>query len=683
MLRRGARFFPRLGRRDVLLARAEIGRARTLLYRRQLGGLSGARMAPIFDAPVLLDSARKRLEHDVPRGVPERDAALFEALVLLALARHLMGAPEEAKPLIAEARRLNAEHAHEDAVLAFVSAHLETEPVLRLQLLRAAVELNPKYQVAQFALALELEMLWRQHGALEPMVAQQVLDEYRELIGLNPSIVAAWANLGYVHWLLGTDDHLSRAQEALERALEYKEIKRAKFVSELDLCLARVAAEKGRYVDAYRHFDDAVAAMLAREPHDVDTGVPSYWHEYISEEILERFKAYRDTIVSTFEQARRPTGKRHDVFHSSQDLPTEHVRRALIAYVANDYADALVAYGLRFGADDAIDKAIAEYERAAHENERFILPRYSLARLYSRRGDTEAVRARLREIEKLDPHWPEALLFAGEFDAACGNIEASRRATQRLLRRRWSGDGKIGLLMRSRGKLPFAAPVDGGGEAAGLAQYLLDMRDSRPTLSPAQVEAMVTWARLFSLENTVAASVAAAGICNHVEQWYYPNYTKVQLVARTATAQVLSYDAQSNGRLPRSSRLLRDKVAERLVERGNRIAEAYAEDGDDTQAQLVRELASGVKDWRRRRDDADDRARGPTAARGIYSLLIAANLVTWIERDPKHHQPRRGLRELVDRDDLAALAPPGSRLESVVRESDPVRASEGASSRVH
>jgi tetratricopeptide (TPR) repeat protein len=678
ILRRGARFFPRLGRRDVLLARAEIGRARTLLYRRQLGGLSGARMAPIFDAPLLLKSARRRLDDDVPKGVPDRDAALFEALVLLALSRHLLGAPEDAKPLIAEARRLNAEHAHEDAVLAFVSAQLETEPVLRLQLLRAAVELNPKYQVARYSLALELEMVWRQHGQLEPTVAQQVIDEYRELIGLNPSIVAAWANLGYVYWLLGSPEDLSRAREALERALEYKEIKRAKFVSELDLGLARVAVEDGRYVDAYKHFDEAVAATLAREPHDVDTGIPTYWHQYISKDILARFKEYRDSLVCALDgPGSMPELQSPPSGHPTHTPPTEYVRRAVIAYVVNDYADTLVAYGLRFADDDAIDEAIAEYTRAASENGRFILPRYALARLSSRR-DEECARKNLHEIEELDPHWPEALLFASEFDAESGNIDASRRSIQRLLKRPWAGDGKIGLLIKTRSRLPFVGVPDGGGEAAGLADYLLAARGARPTLSPAQVEALVTWARLFAMENTVSASVAAAGICQYVEQWYYPNYTKVQAVARMAAAQVLAHEGTSNGRLSPATRALRDDFVKRLIDRCERLAAGCAEDEDDSQAEVLRELAQVVKDWKGgRRANPPGRVEAAAAARGVYTLLIATSLITWIELDRQHQQPRRQLCELLANEDVGMLAPPGSRLERLLRESAPNEARQG------
>ena len=71
-LRSFSKVLPRLGRRHVLLARARIGTARTLLYRRQLGGLSGERIAPIFEAPGLLKTAINGPEK-LPDDVPDRN----------------------------------------------------------------------------------------------------------------------------------------------------------------------------------------------------------------------------------------------------------------------------------------------------------------------------------------------------------------------------------------------------------------------------------------------------------------------------------------------------------------------------------------------------------------------------------------------------------------------------------
>ena len=69
-----------------------------------------------------------------------------------------------------------------------------------------------------------------------------VLDRYEEVIEVNPSNIQAWANTGYLHWMIG---NTAAAREAYARGLEYKEIARQTVVSELRFGLARICAEEG------------------------------------------------------------------------------------------------------------------------------------------------------------------------------------------------------------------------------------------------------------------------------------------------------------------------------------------------------------------------------------------------------------------------------------------------------
>ena len=86
-----------------------------------------------------------------------------------------------------------------------------------------------------------------------------------------------------------------------------------------------------------------------------------------------------------------------------------------------------------------------------------------------------------------------------------------------------------------------------------------------------------------------------------------------------------------------------------------------------------------VKDWKGgRRANPPGRAEAAAAARGVYTLLIATSLITWIELDRQHQQPRRELCELLANEDVGMLAPVGSRLKRLLRESAPGEARHGA-----
>jgi hypothetical protein len=630
-LRLNARWAPRFGRRYALLTQAQIGKAKTLLYRRQLGGISGQRIAPVFEAPKLLEKARDRADR-LPEGVPGRESSRFQSRVLLALAVHLLGSPERAEPLIREARDIDPAHAHEDAVLAFVSAQVETHPVLRLQLTRAAVELDPKSQVARYSLALELEMIWRKLPTLEPTVATQVTDEYRRVIGLNPGIIAAWSNYSYVIWLVNDPDSRQLAVNALRRGLEYKEIKQARFVSDLDYGLARIAAENGDLKTAYRHFDEAVAAVLARDPHDANSETPEYWHRYLSPAMLARIKCYRDTVLSHISDISEQRDADADA-----DATSPYVRDAVASYVRTDYADALAADGLRRDDPLQLDRAEEEYRAAAELNDRFILPRYGLYRIHMARQETGRAAEVLGQIEDLDPDWPEGVLASAELKAESGDFEGSRRAIRKLLEHPWAGPGASPRLRIWRKK--------GTADPEHIAAFLLRSEKENPSLSPAQVEALVVWARVLADQcrngdtRDVGAGIAAAGICRYVEKWYYPNYAKVHLIAMDAVRTILE-----SGRDHVSRRLddSRERVLETILLKANTLASTLGTDGEFARTALEADARS-IEAWQHTRVPTDQQGTAAAvAARRIYARMIRSSWEGLVMLDP-------GARRIVKR----------------------------------
>src|SRR5262249_26445044 len=187
---------------------------------------------------------------EVPAAFPGRRETLSDAHVTAAWALHFLGARKRAKDHLRTARRTDPRRSTEDALYLYVSGETEPFGQPRLRLLREAVEMEPRFEVAQFELAYACEMLWRSHPRLQRSDTKQVAREYDKILDLNPGDLGAGANLGYTYWLLGDmnlegDTALQTAQDYLNDGREYKDFHPATFVSELDYGLARIAAEQG------------------------------------------------------------------------------------------------------------------------------------------------------------------------------------------------------------------------------------------------------------------------------------------------------------------------------------------------------------------------------------------------------------------------------------------------------
>lgn len=346
-----AKAWPRFGSVELMVARAEIGYANTLLYRRALAGLSGQRLNPIFEARPVAEKAVMRLER-LGEDVPGRNDALFDGLVTLSNAYASLGSIEDARPYLRAARRRNPIRAEQDARFLYVKGRVVAKQ--SQQFFLRAIELEPTFEVAQFELALAVERMWRRRRTLEPTVAEMIADEYERVLTLNPGNIAAWASLGYMQWLLaeqGDEDkrkeRLEKAERFLERGRDYKEIKRETFVAELDYGLARIAAERGDFKRAYRRYIEAVSAHFAQGVSHAPDGYTASHFEGITPFILHRFDAYRRRVHELWEQDRRAPGSQ----------TRSRLRDSVYAFVLNDYGEACLNYFLRSGDDRYLDDA--------------------------------------------------------------------------------------------------------------------------------------------------------------------------------------------------------------------------------------------------------------------------------------------------------------------------------------
>ncbi len=400
----GAKIWPRVAEAQLMAARAHLGYANTLLYRRILASLSGQRINPVFETKRRTDRAIEILEA-LPEGMPQRREVLFNAHVTRALASTQLHSGTEAKGSLREAQALDPARAERNARCLFVRGLVQPRLRPRAQLLRQAVEADPAFEVAQFELAKTSEMVWRSRPTFESNVARIVLEEYDQVLRLNPGNIVAWGNVGYMHWLLGD---FEEAREAYERGRQYKEIKRETFVAQLDYGLARIAAEgpEVRFADAYRHYLNGVSADIASGVSH-DAGYSDYQFELIGGEMMARFEKYLETV-------RERTDSGDDGSTSKRE------RESVLAFVLNDYGEACVNYYHRFGDPAYTRNALEAFEEAAELSPGFLLPLYNIHRfgwmVGDRTGDIGSP-ATIERVYEREPNWPDAMLELVREDA--------------------------------------------------------------------------------------------------------------------------------------------------------------------------------------------------------------------------------------------------------------------------
>jgi tetratricopeptide (TPR) repeat protein len=410
---KAARFWPRFGRAELMVAQAEIGYAGMVLNRRTLAGMSGQRLNAVFEARPVAESALERLGRLEPDS-PGWGDTWFNANVTLAASHAQLGSTDRAGQYLETAKEHDPARAQADA--RYLHVHGQVVETRRSLLdLRRAVELDSAFDVAQYDLASALEMTWRARPTLERDVAEVVRDEYERVLTVNPGNISAWGNLGYLEWLLGD---LDAAARVFQRGREYKEIKRETFVSELDYGLARIAAERGNFNEAYRRYIDAAGARFG-EGVAHNPGYTTYHFARVTRAVVRRFEAYRDSVRKTWEQLEAA---------NCQD-PSQRVRNAVYAFVLNDYAEACLNYFLRSGNRQYLDKAKDALVYAEQDlKATYPMIYFNLHRILSvhKHAEPERVGESIERVVELEPDWVD-----GKLERSLWYVDVARRGRQR------------------------------------------------------------------------------------------------------------------------------------------------------------------------------------------------------------------------------------------------------------
>jgi tetratricopeptide (TPR) repeat protein len=420
---KASRIWPSLGRAELMVAQAEIGYAGMVLNRRTLAGMSGQRLNSVFEARPVAENALERLGR-LGRETHGWSDTWFEANVTLAASHAQLGSTERAGEYLETAKEHDPARAQADS--RFLHVHGQVVETRRSILdLRRAVELDSASDVAQYDLASALELTWRARPTLERDVAEVVRDEYERVLTVNPGNISAWGNLGYLEWLL---DNRDRAARVFERGREYKEIKRETFVSELDYGLARIAAERGDFNEAYRRYFDAVGDRFAQGVTH-DPGYTAYHFARVTRAVVRRFETYRSRVRKTWEGLAAA---------NCQD-PSERVRNSVYAFVQNDYAEACLNYFLRSGNRRYLDKAKDALEYAEHElKATYPMIYFNLHRILAmhKHADPERVGECIERVVELQPDWVD-----GKLERSLWYLDVAKRGRQRAAKLERDADG--------------------------------------------------------------------------------------------------------------------------------------------------------------------------------------------------------------------------------------------------
>src|SRR5262249_51896158 len=130
-------------------------------------------------------------------------SSLLEAYALSALGYAQLGAYQRAKQFLDDATAISPTAVQNNALWLLANAEFEPDVEQKLHYLRRAVEVAPLFEIALFRKAHYSEMRLRMQDDLSFTRIRGVIDEYDEVLKVNPGNIAALAAQGYLYWLCG------------------------------------------------------------------------------------------------------------------------------------------------------------------------------------------------------------------------------------------------------------------------------------------------------------------------------------------------------------------------------------------------------------------------------------------------------------------------------------------------
>jgi FHIPEP family protein len=290
---------------------------------------------------------------------------LFDVFAAEALVYANLQAGRRSNEALSEALATSPPRSETDLTYLWARSANESGRETKLSLLRRILERYPNFQIAQFDVARLIELSFREGDDLSPARAAPVIAEYEKVLRINPGNMSSIAQLGHIHWLI---DQPETAARYFNEGMELKGIVPETYVGLLSYGLARVAAEAARFDDSLLHYTEAISA----EPSvasNTDSGIrtESRYFESIAPSIVAR---YRKFLVCTLGHRRRLRGNGHVEPHGVAD--------AVIGHVYNDFGNACLYFGFRWGDKASLQRSAHAFETALRLNRRCAVINYNL-----------------------------------------------------------------------------------------------------------------------------------------------------------------------------------------------------------------------------------------------------------------------------------------------------------------
>ena len=245
-------------------------------------------------------------------------------------------------------------------------------------------------------------MRFRRSEELSLTRARPVLEEYNDVLRINPGNIAAIAAQGHLYWLCGVAD---QAERKFNEGLELKSVSAETFVGEMYYGLARIAAEKGALGDSLRYFSEAIEADpgVATNLAESARGTGSYF-ESIGASMLGRYRTFLHTVRDVV----RKSEKR--LQHGKEVSAPDPAAKAVLSYTLNDHGNACWNSFFRRGDRDALQAAAASYREAIEIYPANVIAHYGLWSACDWLGQyDEALRALDKVVRHL-AYWQPAVI---------------------------------------------------------------------------------------------------------------------------------------------------------------------------------------------------------------------------------------------------------------------------------
>ena len=419
-------------------ARARIGYARCLIYRRLLSSYSGRARNPIFHARTQLEMAISTLDQletwftgarangrlqsllnflAFPADSWSRALLLrprealwetqrrlrFDAYTLNALCHQHLNAIKLARDCLALAQSIDPPLSRASSTYFLVAAEIEPDLSQKILLLRRSVEFTPEAQIPQYLLANYVDYRFRRSEELSETHAQTALDEYEKVLRINPGNIAAIAAQGYLYWLCS---NLDKAEQKFNEGLELKSVVTETYVGEMYYGLARIAAERGRWTESLGYFSAAVEADPSVASYSPDTNSQSIalYFESIGSMIFDRYKTFAESVQRAVDSTEKQAAEK------PEPTTSKNTTQGVLSYVLNDFGNACWNYFFRRGDKTFLQLALQSYRRAVQAYPANIVAYFDLWNTCEWLGEREEALKSLDVVVDHFSYWQPAII---------------------------------------------------------------------------------------------------------------------------------------------------------------------------------------------------------------------------------------------------------------------------------